>query len=268
VQLPGAQGHADTDAIAPAVVALLHSDRAAERLQQDLAGTVVVVGTSDAGQVARLARQERAAVVAIDVRTPHSGGWRALASLQADRETADLPTLLFAHEDDDGEIALDLALFHALAKPLYVEHARELIISAHTGPRPIEHVLIADVDPDVRRILGEALVAAGCRVSTARDGGQLLRSLADDPPDVLVLDLLAPAISGVEVLAQLQTDRELRDLPLVVLLTPELALEDMERLDRVVAALARGRRARAVPSGELVREALARNPREGALSAR
>src|SRR5690606_19743448 len=66
VLVPGAVPDGDAlDVTLPVVVVLAHSDPALKRLQQDLAGTVNVSGTSDPAQVAKLARQERAAAVAL-----------------------------------------------------------------------------------------------------------------------------------------------------------------------------------------------------------
>jgi DNA-binding response OmpR family regulator len=74
-------------------------------------------------------------------------------------------------------------------------------------------ILIADRNPHVRKFLRRELAAEGYQVLTAKDGREVLRILdAGEPPDLLVLDLEVPDVSGLEILKKLQD----RDLPLPV----------------------------------------------------
>jgi PAS domain S-box-containing protein len=238
------------------VVLLRQNDAYSEQLDADLEGAVRLISVDEPAQLAALARQESADLVAIDARSASSGAWRSLAALQADRETSALPVQLFASEDEGGEMVLDLGAFLLLGKPLSVESAVALVERAGGGPH--RRVLIADEDVDVRRILGEALIAAGHRVRTAADGADMLQLARTDPPHVAIVHLLLPGINGIEVMAQLRTNPNLRDVPLVALLSREPSPGEMERLSRSIDALSRGRRARAVALGDLIRNALLR----------
>jgi CheY-like chemotaxis protein len=76
-------------------------------------------------------------------------------------------------------------------------------------------ILIADRNPHVRQFLGRELAAEGYCVLTAKDGREVLTILdANEPPDLLVLDLEIPGVSGLQILKQLQ-DRD-PPLPVVV----------------------------------------------------
>jgi signal transduction histidine kinase/CheY-like chemotaxis protein len=172
VRLPGVISHEPSDSSREdrAVVVLSHDAQALARVTEDLEGTVRVYGTTEPTQVAALTRRERPRVVALDARAPDHGAWRALGALQAEPGTAAVPTLLYAHQDDAGESALDFGVVTLLAKPLSVEDAADVVQRAAGGRDDIT-VTIADDDRDVRRILGEALAAAGCNVRTASSGG-------------------------------------------------------------------------------------------------
>lgn len=79
-------------------------------------------------------------------------------------------------------------------------------------------VLVADDEPHIRRILTTMLEAAGYRVSTAADGAQALASLRDEAPyDLVVLDLMMPGHSGLEILAELPRIPHRVGLPVVIL---------------------------------------------------
>ena len=253
VHLPAAGVRRDGDAGAVRkVVALVHDERAALRIQQDLAGSVEVVGTLDAMRVATLVRQTGGMAVALDARSDGAGAWLALTSLQQDRETADVRTLLFAHEDDTGETALELGRFVTLAKPVEAGAAEAVIRNAAPGLR-VGAVLVAESDPETGRRLGDALRQVGWNVRLVPDGPRLLAEVGEQRPDVIVLDLLAPGMTGVEVMARLRADHALRDIALVVLLARDLSADEIDRLDRSVAALSRGRRARVDATAELIR---------------
>ena len=60
-------------------------------------------------------------------------------------------------------------------------------------------LLVVDDDPSLREALALVLDLNGFDVTTARDGREAIRTLADMPPDAVVLDVLMPGIDGLEV---------------------------------------------------------------------
>ncbi|MEV6393505.1 response regulator transcription factor [Streptomyces sp. NPDC051907] len=76
-------------------------------------------------------------------------------------------------------------------------------------------VLVVDDDGAIRRSLERGLRLSGFAVRTAPDGLGALAAIADGPPDVLVLDVSMPGMSGIEVCARLRADG--RDLPVLML---------------------------------------------------
>lgn len=78
-------------------------------------------------------------------------------------------------------------------------------------------VLIADDDPFHLRLLEELCVAAGYRVVTAAEGAEVLRVVARDRPDVIVLDVDMTSPDGVDVLKVLKGDQELCKIPIIVI---------------------------------------------------
>lgn len=78
-------------------------------------------------------------------------------------------------------------------------------------------VLIAEDDANIVESLSFVLGREGFAVSTALDGDEVVRQLRDDPPDVMVLDLMLPKRNGFEVLKAVKSDPALRALPVMVL---------------------------------------------------
>jgi two-component system phosphate regulon response regulator PhoB len=78
-------------------------------------------------------------------------------------------------------------------------------------------VMVIEDEKEIRDLLCYNLERAGYRVSTASDGEAGLRDLFASRPDALVLDLMLPGRSGLEVLRELRGEPLTRDLPVVVL---------------------------------------------------
>ncbi|MFG3203045.1 response regulator transcription factor [Streptomyces sp. NPDC048192] len=76
-------------------------------------------------------------------------------------------------------------------------------------------VLVVDDDAAIRRSLERGLRLSGFAVRTAADGPQALAAIRDVPPDVLVLDVSMPGMSGIEVCTRLRDEG--RDLPVLML---------------------------------------------------
>jgi two-component system cell cycle response regulator len=68
----------------------------------------------------------------------------------------------------------------------------------------------------------------GCKVRTARDGLEALRSVEQQQPDLILLDVMMPRMSGFQVCSRLKSDPTLRDIP-VVMVTALNEVADVER---------------------------------------
>jgi PAS domain S-box-containing protein len=247
----GEKGESDSGRMK--VVALMHGERAVGRITEDLSGTLRVIGATEPSQFATLARREEPQLLALDARAPDHGAWRAVAALQSEPATARIPMVLFAHQDELGETAIDLGYLTVLSKPISVEHATEMVRAAAGSDHAT--VLIADDDPDVRRILGEALSVAGCEVHTASSGGEALDMARRLQPAVALVDLLMPGMDGVEAIAVMRSEPALQDVQVIAILSREMAEEEMERLTGSIEAVGRGHRARTLATAEILRQA-------------
>jgi two-component system phosphate regulon response regulator PhoB len=79
------------------------------------------------------------------------------------------------------------------------------------------HVLVIEDEPAQREVLSYNLNAEGYRVTTAENGELGLLVVAEDPPDVIVLDWMLPHVSGIEICRQLKTRTDTRAIPIIML---------------------------------------------------
>jgi CheY-like chemotaxis protein len=76
-------------------------------------------------------------------------------------------------------------------------------------------ILVCDDDDGLRELMKVAL-GPGYRYVEAVDGEGALEALTLERPDLVLLDVMLPGYSGLEVLAAIRSDETLRDLPVVV----------------------------------------------------
>jgi len=81
----------------------------------------------------------------------------------------------------------------------------------------LPHVLVVDDEAAQREMLTYNIEAEGYRTSKAADGEEALLIVAEDPPDVIVLDWMMPRLSGIEVCRQLKVKPETRAIPVIML---------------------------------------------------
>ena len=78
-------------------------------------------------------------------------------------------------------------------------------------------VLIVEDEPDIRDLLAHHLERDGYQVAKSRDGADALRQVKNSSPDLVLLDLMLPEMSGLEVCRRLRQDPATSALPIVML---------------------------------------------------
>jgi two-component system phosphate regulon response regulator PhoB len=140
--------------------------------------------------------------------------------------------------------------------------------AGYHGKAMTPRILVVDDEPDLVELVRFNLDRAGFRVETAETGEQALARLRRSAPDLLVLDLMLPDLSGEEVCRRVRADPVLTGLPIIMLTAKgdevdrvvgfELGADDYvpkpfsprELVLRVKAVLRRGREAQ--PSSALL----------------
>jgi putative two-component system response regulator len=105
-----------------------------------------------------------------------------------------------------------LARNGATAPPFTVDEPAQ-----HPAPdRGAATILVCDDDPSLRELV-RAVLGPRYRFVEAGDGAEALALAREDRPDLVVLDVMLPGLSGIEVLEELRTDSRLSSIPVVVI---------------------------------------------------
>ena len=89
-------------------------------------------------------------------------------------------------------------------------------------------VLVVDDNQSNRELLEAYLEDVDCRAIPARDGLEALKIIAKNPPDLVLLDVMMPKMSGFEVCKKIKNDPKTNDIP-VIMVTALNEFGDIER---------------------------------------
>ena len=87
-------------------------------------------------------------------------------------------------------------------------------------------ILIADDSPNIREILKISLEGDGYTIVLAEDGEMALAVVAQEKPDLLIMDVMMPKVNGFQVCRRVKTDPATQDVP-VIMLTAKSAQQDV-----------------------------------------
>jgi len=91
----------------------------------------------------------------------------------------------------------------------------------------MSRIVYAEDDPDIRLLVTYKLERAGFSVIAVADGAQALRVIREEPPDVVILDVQMPGISGIDVCRRLRADDDTARVP-ILMITAAARPQDMD----------------------------------------
>jgi two-component system KDP operon response regulator KdpE len=89
-------------------------------------------------------------------------------------------------------------------------------------------ILVVDDDPQIRRVLRTALVAQGYEAIDARNGEEAIERLAEEKPDLIILDMNMPRMNGLETC---RVVRSTSDVPIIMLTVRDAESDKIQALD-------------------------------------
>src|SRR6267378_4839289 len=159
-------------------------------------------------------------------------GWEVLLQLKNDARTASVPIIVVTIVDQTS-VGAALGADEYLVKPVgraALLAAVDRCLAARGGAPPARPILVVEDDPATSEVITELLTEQGYAVATAADGAQARAWVAASLPELVMLDLLLPKVSGFELLAEWRASPRTADLPVFVLTSKDLTREEETRL--------------------------------------
>jgi signal transduction histidine kinase/CheY-like chemotaxis protein len=222
-----------------AAVLVIEDDPSAVRLIRTYLETegYSVVVASDGETGIATARTAAPAAILLDLLLPGIDGWEVLRRLKADPSLRDIPVVVVTVVDERN-VAMSLGAVDYFLKPVRPEallaRLAQYTFTTKVKQRRVK-VLAIDDNPADRQLVVDGLRTSGFDVSSAASGVEGLAMANEDPPELVICDLVMPDIDGYEVVDQLRANPATRDATILILTGQELSANDRERLNGKVA---------------------------------
>lgn len=198
-----------------------------------------VIGLLSGEEAVDKARTLNPTAITLDIMMPEKDGWQVLQELKKTPETRDIPVIIVSILDDK-RLGFSLGATEYMVKPI----ARDVLLKKLHGleaETPITRILVADNDVENVRQVARILIDAKYEVLTSYNSEDAIKLIKDFRPQLVVLSLMMPQVSGLDVIEFLQTDKEAKELPLIILTSEELTAPQRDTLDgRIKAILNKG----------------------------
>ncbi len=175
-----------------------------------------------------MAAEHQPDAITLDLLMKPVHGLQVLLQLKNDPRTSKIPVIVVTIEDQRG-LGTALGADEYLIKPVdkaTLLAAVERCLQSRGGAAPTRTILVVEDDVSTLEMIVELLKAYGYAVSTAADGEQARISVAQALPELVILDLVLPKVSGFELLAEWRSSPRTADLPVFVLTSKDLTKEE------------------------------------------
>jgi DNA-binding response OmpR family regulator/two-component sensor histidine kinase len=162
--------------------------------------------------------------ITLDILMKPVTGWELLLQLKADSRTREIPVIVLSIVDQPG-VGITLGADEYLIKPVKKEEllaALTRCLSSRGRAPGLRPILVVEDDAATRDIIAELLRSQGFSVLAAEDGAQARSLVEASLPELVVLDLLLPKVSGFDLLAEWRASPRTAEVPVFVLTGKDL----------------------------------------------
>jgi CheY-like chemotaxis protein len=239
-----AQEPSDPCGVPPVEVAIalvVEHDLATAQLigaQLEVEGFKVVHAASAAAGLA-LAGRQPLSLIALDILLPNMGGWSFLSGLKEMPELRRVPVVIISSLAGPN-MRFSLGAAAVLQKPISRHALHEALTDLRLlplSPGCKLKVLVVDDNPKAVDLL--AIYTQGLASSVLRAGGgrEAIDAAVQELPDVILLDLMMPEVTGFDVVAALNEHPDTARIPIVVITAKTVTAKDRAALSRSVTAI-------------------------------
>ena len=171
-------------------------------------------------------------LITLDIRLPGMDGWQFLQRMKEIPRWAQVPVVVVSVESDGRTLGYSMGVSLVLQKPLSMDDLKrglEHVGMARNSPR---HTTVLVIDDDAQAVerVAEPLNHLGCVVLRAYGGAEGISLARRFNPDLILLDLEMPEVSGFEVVDALKGDPASARIPIMVVTGRDLTVRDRQLL--------------------------------------
>ncbi len=208
------------------------------RLYIESAGYRVEVAR-DGAEAVDMAKRLHPSVITLDLMLPVKDGWQVLKELKRHPLCRNIPIIIVSIIDEKN-IGFSLGAVDYFVKPVSKDELVQALNRVHLLPRQDQKrptVLVIDDDRAATDLVQIILENEGYHVLKAFQGKDGVEIAARERPDLIILDLIMPEVSGFNVAYQLKQIPATRSIPIIVLTSMEMDEDTQLQLGTYVTGL-------------------------------
>lgn len=224
-------------------ILVVEDDRmAAELLRVYLtnAGYQVIVAI-DGEDAIKKVKEFHPFLITLDIMLPRIDGWDVLSELKNSPDTADIPVIIVSMIDN-RELGYSLGATEYLTKPVDKEKLINTVNACASGRKmkgsPMK-ILIVDDDVNAVKYISAMLDSKGFDVLKAYSGKAGINLAINNNPDLIILDLMMPEISGFDVIERLRIHPTAKKVPIIICSAKDITPGEKEILNGNILSIVR-----------------------------
>jgi PAS domain S-box-containing protein len=208
------------------------------RMQLEAEG-FVVLHAATAEMALILAARQALALITLDIMLPNMDGWEFLGRIKQTPGLKHIPVVIISIVAD-AEKGYALGAAGVMQKPISRQELYDALVGL--GLFPLAHgrtlkILVVDDDPKAVELIAVRVLGLASSVLRAYGGQEAIDAARRELPDLIVLDLMMPEVSGFDVVSALHEDPETASIPILVVTAKHITAEDRERLNGYVMTI-------------------------------
>ncbi len=221
------------------VLAIDDNPEAIEIIRKFLGDNYHVAGLLSGKGAVGKAKELKPIAITLDIMMPGQDGWQVLQELKSTPETQDIPVIILSIVDD-RKMGFSLGAAEYIVKPVDKEVLLRKLRNLERITK-IKKILVVDNDTAAVELAGNVFSEAGYLVTSAYNSKDAIRAIQQSMPDLIVLNLTMPEVSGFDVIEYIKTEEAIRDIPLIVLTRKGLTEKEVNELNgRIQGILNKG----------------------------
>ncbi len=198
-----------------------------------------VLHAASAERALEMAAEQPLSLITLDIMLPMMDGWEFLSRIKQFPALARIPIVIISIIADRSK-GFALGAAAVMQKPIsrkdLVDSLRDLGLFPPQSGHSL-HVLVVDDDPKSIELIATRLQGLADVVDRATGGRQAIEMAKQQPPDLVVLDLMMPEVNGFEVVEALRAYPPTASLPILVVTAMDVSPPDRARLNGYVTAI-------------------------------
>jgi PAS domain S-box-containing protein len=215
-------------------------DKSAEliRVQLEAEGFSVLHAASAEAALA-LAQEQQLALITLDIMLPNMDGWEFLNRIKQIPSLCRVPVVIISIVADPGK-GFALGAAAVMQKPISRQELYHSLVGLGlfpVAPDSTLRILVVDDDPNAVELVAVQMKEYASTVLRAYGGREAIDIAQRELPDLIVLDLMMPEVTGFDVVAALQNRAETARIPVLIVTAKPISDADRTRLNGYVLSI-------------------------------